>query len=583
MRFVMRKIIIILVLILNFNSLFAINYYVDKANGLDSNSGLSITTAFKTIQKAASTAQAGSTIFIKAGIYNENTIINISGTAANPIIFRNYNSDAVFLDGTGTSTLPNTAMLQINGASHLEFRNLTIRNLLCPDANGILVFTNPTIGTTNLKFINITIHDIKWTQLATTVPTTNDNAHPFLVYGSGNTQATAITNILVDGCNIYNNVTGFSENLTHSGNVDGFVVQNNLVHDNNNIGIECEGNYGASATSSLDHARNGVVKNNKCYNNTCPYSTAAGIYVDGGWDIVVEQNESYNNSYGVEVGCEENGTTKNITVKNNIFYNNRESGVYLGGYNPATTGQVLNTTIRNNSFFQNNSLNTSVGEIEISKASNCTISNNIFYVNNTKVLYNLNNVSPQTGITFNYNCYFTPNNNPNDIIIYYRAGGYTNFNSYKTTTGQDANSIYGNPSFVNSNLATLNMVLQSSSPCLNVGNPASLAQLEFDFLNNPRVVSVIDMGAYENQTILSAKTFQTESQFSIYPNPTTDIVNIVTKIDYDTVQIINSLGQKTDFLFSVSMLNLGQMSDGIYKLLFLKEGKIINYQTVIKN
>ena len=357
----MKKVIVIFVCILNFSPLFALNYYVDKANGLDTNSGLSLAAPYKTIQKAASTAQAGSTIFIKAGTYNENLIINISGTATNPIIFRNYNSDLVNIDGTGTSTANGTAMLQINGASHLEFRNLTIQNLLCQDANGILVFTNPSIGSTNLKFINIAIHDIKWTPLSTTVPTANDNAHPFLVYGSGNTQASAITNILVEGCNIYNNVTGFSENLTHSGNVDGFVVQNNLVHDNNNIGIECEGNYGASATPSLDHARNGFVRNNKCYNNTCPYSTAAGIYVDGGWDIVVEQNESYNNSYGVEIGCEENGTTRNITVKNNIFYNNRDSGVYLGGYDIATTGQVLNTIIRNNSFFQNNSLNTSFG------------------------------------------------------------------------------------------------------------------------------------------------------------------------------------------------------------------------------
>ena len=220
----MRKAIIFFFGILNFSSLFAINYYVDKANGFDTNSGLSLATAYKTIQKAASTAQAGSTIFIKAGTYNENLIINTSGTVANPIIFRNYNSDLVYIDGTGTSTANNTAMLQINGASHLEFRNLTIQNLLCQDANGILVFTDPTIGTTNLKFINITIHDIKWTQLSTTVPTTNDNAHPFLVYGSGNTQTSAITNILVDGCNIYNNITGFSENLTHSGNVDGFVI-----------------------------------------------------------------------------------------------------------------------------------------------------------------------------------------------------------------------------------------------------------------------------------------------------------------------------------------------------------------------
>ena len=579
----MKKVSYIFIFILKFNSLLAVDYYVDKSTGLDSNSGLTLLSPFKSIQKAASTAQAGSTILIKAGTYNENIILNISGTATNPIIFRNYNSDLVYIDGTGTSTLPYTAMVQINGASHLEFRNLTIQNLLCKDAYGIVVFNNPTSGTTNLKFINISIHDIKWTQLLTTVPTINDNAHPFLVYGSGSTQATAITNVLVDGCNIYNNVTGFSENLTHSGNVDGFIVRNNLVHDNSNIGIECEGNYNASPTPSLDHARNGIIKNNKCYNNNSQYSTAAGIYVDGGWDIVVEQNECYNNSYGVEVGCEENGTTKNIIVKNNIFYNNRESGVYLGGYDTATTGQVLNATIRNNTFFQNNSLNTSVGEIEISKASNCKIDNNIFYANSTKVLYNLNNVAPQSNITFDYNVYYTPNNNPTDIVIFYLAGGYTNLTSYKSTTGQDVHSLYGNPNFDNATLGTINLNVIPTSLCINAGNPAAMPQIEFDFLNNARVVNTIDVGAFENQIFLSNLEFQTTKIIDVYPNPTSGILNLSGNINYSSVFMINMLGQKYDIQPLASKLDLTNFSDGIYKLIFLKGDEILKSFSIIKN
>ena len=579
----MKKVSYIFIFILKFNSLLAVDYYVDKSTGLDSNSGLTLLSPFKSIQKAASTAQAGSTILIKAGTYNENIILNISGTATNPIIFRNYNSDLVYIDGTGTSTLPYTAMVQINGASHLEFRNLTIQNLLCKDAYGIVVFNNPTSGTTNLKFINISIHDIKWTQFPTTVPTINDNAHPFLVYGSGSTQASAITNVLVDGCNIYNNVTGFSENLTHSGNVDGFIVRNNLVHDNSNIGIECEGNYNASPTPSLDHARNGIIKNNKCYNNNSQYSTAAGIYVDGGWDIVVEQNECYNNSYGVEVGCEENGTTKNIIVKNNIFYNNRESGVYLGGYDTATTGQVLNATIRNNTFFQNNSLNTSVGEIEISKASNCKIENNVFYANSTKVLYNLNNVAPQSNITFDYNVYYTPNNNQTDIVIFYLAGGYTNLTSYKSTTGQDVHSLYGNPNFDNATLGTINLNVIPTSLCINAGNPAAMPQIEFDFLNNARVVNTIDVGAFENQIFLSNLEFQTTKIIDVYPNPTSGILNLSGNINYSSVFMINMLGQKYDIQPLANKLDLTNFSDGIYKLIFLKGDEILKSFSIIKN
>ncbi len=576
-----KKLFLLLILVSN-NSIFAINYYVDKANGLDSNSGLTLATAFKTIQKAAFTAQAGSTIFIKAGTYNENIIVNISGTAANPIVFRNLNSDLVYIDGTGTSTANGTAMLQINGASHLEFRNLTIKNLLCQDANGIVVYNDPVNGTTNLKFINITIHDIKWTTLATTIPTTNDNAHPFLVYGSGNTQAAAITNILVDGCNIYNNVTGYSENLTHSGNVDGFVVQNNLVHDNNNIGIECEGNYGVSTVSALDHARNGLIKNNKCYNNNCPYSSAAGIYVDGGWDIVVEQNECYSNTYGIEIGCEENGVTKNIIVKNNVLFNNREAGVYLGGYDLNTTGQVLNTTIRNNTLFKNNTINGFGGEIEISKAFNCRIENNIICANLTNRLYNLNNIMPIPDVVFDYNCYFTPSNNSSQIVIFNGDVGYTDFDSYKAVNS-DFHSIYANPQFVNeAQLIGLNLNLQASSPCINTGNPAVFGPIEFDFLGNPRLVNNVDIGAFEYQLTLLNSDFEISNNIKVYPNPTKGILNIESDLKLDKVYLINMLGQKINLEIKNKTIDLKDLSVGIYNIIIFNENKILKNFKVTK-
>ena len=576
----MKKMFFLLICLMNLNIIFAVNYYVDKANGLDSYSGLTLATAFKTIQKAAFTAQAGSTIFIKAGTYNENIIINISGTAANPIIFRNLNTDLVYIDGTGTSTVNGTAMLQINGASHLEFRNLIIQNLLCQDANGIVVYNDPVNGTTDLKFINITIHDIKWTQLPTTVPTTNDNAHPFLVYGSGNTQASAITNILVEGCNIYNNVTGYSENLTHSGNIDGFVVQNNLVHDNNNIGIECEGNYGTSSVSALDHARNGLVKNNKCYNNTSPYSSSAGIYVDGGWDIVVEQNECFNNTYGVEIGCEENGVTKNIMVKNNGLYNNREAGVYLGGYDLNTTGQVLNTTIRNNTFFKNNTINGFGGEIEISKAFNCRILNNIIYANATNRLYNLNNIMPIPDVIFDYNCYFTPSNNSSQLFIFNGDVGYTDFDSYKAVN-QDFNSVYANPQFVNdAQLIGLNLSLQATSPCINAGNPAVFGPIEFDFLGNPRLINNIDIGAFEFQNQLSNNSFEMNSEIKVYPNPVLDYLNIESKNEINSIEIHNEIGQlvyKNENSFPT--LYVSSLKSGVYLIkINYKNGNISNHK-----
>lgn len=74
---------------------FAINYYVSP-NGDDSNNRLSITTAFLTIEKSTYAVAQGDTVFIRNGIYSKTypesliAYLTISGTAQNPITFRNY-------------------------------------------------------------------------------------------------------------------------------------------------------------------------------------------------------------------------------------------------------------------------------------------------------------------------------------------------------------------------------------------------------------------------------------------------------------------------------------------------------------
>src|ERR1035437_584084 len=101
------------------------NYYVDALNGNDINTGTTLSTAWKTIQKACNTAIPNSVVQIKAGTYNENITVNISGTAGNFITIKNYMNDIVLIDGTGIS---GTTMLQITNKNYLSFENLTIRS-----------------------------------------------------------------------------------------------------------------------------------------------------------------------------------------------------------------------------------------------------------------------------------------------------------------------------------------------------------------------------------------------------------------------------------------------------------------------
>src|SRR6267154_1866668 len=98
----MKKIIPLFALLLQLQTALAQKaFYVDAAHGNNINNGLSPAKAWKTIQKAADSAKPGSTVYILKGVYKEKIEMHVTGTAAAPITFRNYNNDSVFVDGTG--------------------------------------------------------------------------------------------------------------------------------------------------------------------------------------------------------------------------------------------------------------------------------------------------------------------------------------------------------------------------------------------------------------------------------------------------------------------------------------------------
>src|SRR6266496_2545836 len=62
-------------------------YYVDGAQGNDQNDGLTLATAWKTIQKSFDAAVAGSTVMIKGGTYYEQLTVHVNGVAGSPVTF----------------------------------------------------------------------------------------------------------------------------------------------------------------------------------------------------------------------------------------------------------------------------------------------------------------------------------------------------------------------------------------------------------------------------------------------------------------------------------------------------------------
>jgi hypothetical protein len=103
------------------------SYYV-STSGSDSNPG-TLTQPWRTIAHAGTRLNAGDTLFIFGGIYQEHVWISKSGTQLNPILVTNYNNGEVIIDGINNTLPPQgsgTPLIAVAG-DWVTISNLTIR------------------------------------------------------------------------------------------------------------------------------------------------------------------------------------------------------------------------------------------------------------------------------------------------------------------------------------------------------------------------------------------------------------------------------------------------------------------------
>lgn len=342
---------------------------------------------YATIQAGLNAANAGDTVLVRAGTYNEAVSFPRSGSLAAGYITLLAEAGAI-LDGTGKGQLG----VYINSKNYIRVIGLEVQNF---KGAGTPIGISVRGSSSNIQILNNEVHNIE---------NTNDNAHGIAFYG---TSATAMTNILVDGNEIRNCLLGASESLVLNGNVTNFIVSNNVVHDNDNIGIDFIGFEGVGPTG-FDQARNGVCTDNTVYNITSftnpAYGgerSADGIYVDGGASITIERNTVYNCDIGIELASEHAGkNTQDITVRNNFVSGSYQANIMAGGY-ASNRGNAVNIIIVNNTTYQ-----ASQGELALQfNCSNITIKNNIFYgIAGQDYLQEWGNNN--TGIAVSNNLYF---------------------------------------------------------------------------------------------------------------------------------------------------------------------------------
>jgi Right handed beta helix region len=521
-----------LVLFLSSSLLFSVaaqaqTYYVSKS-GSDSNVG-SQAQPWLTIGHAAATATAGSTVLVGAGTYHESVTFGHSGTASAPIVFNGQGGLAIVDGTTGVPCCTTPSAVSSNGflgdntqglfnivgtsavINYVTVEGFTIQNYITSSKDEVPVGVLIAGGGAGINLLNNTVKNIQ------TTAGKDGNAYGIGVFG---TSATPLS-VTVSGNTVTGCLTGESETTTYNGNVQNFVVSNNVIYDNDNIGMDAIG-FEQVGPPGSDQAMNGDVYGNLIYNNSAKDNPGEGkqydqdgLYCDGCTNVTFERNTVYGNDLGIEAASETEGELGSyVIIRNNLIYANNANGVSVGGYAPSGTGGSSNITIVNNSLYDNDTQSQGGGEFQIQyRATGIVFENNIVYTGAEGLF--IHGYVAGSGVTANYNDYYTTSKTTKFV---FNDKTYTTFAAYRTATGQDQDSVTLNPAYltvptctstketspptpVTTCAPTPNFDLSTGSPALNSGN-AALGSADFgtvDFNGKPRLNAQgqINMGAYE--------------------------------------------------------------------------------------
>lgn len=284
----------------------------------------------ESIQAALDRAPAGSIVRIKPGIFKERIRITKDNITL-------QGEKGAILDYSGTSI--SGAAIQISDRNNVRVEGLEIRNI----RGGSTPMAIRVDGASkNVSIVNNDVHHVE----------SSSNAHAIGVFG---TKSSPIQNVVIAGNRVHDLKLGQSEAVVINGNVDGFKITDNKIYNSDNIAIDIIGGEGVGRAGT-DKARNGVIARNEISNvdsrrnPTYRSACAAGIYVDGGSDVVIEDNIVRNANYGIELASERKGwRTERITVRRNTLESNNLAGISLGGGNNSNGG-ADNITIEDNDF-----------------------------------------------------------------------------------------------------------------------------------------------------------------------------------------------------------------------------------------
>jgi Right handed beta helix region len=480
------------------------SFYV-STTGNDANPGTQ-TAPWRTVQHAADTVRAGSTVNIRGGVYQELVAIKTSGNATDGYItFRSYPGETAVLDAAHFTPAARSGVLTIQNQSYVRIEGFEIRNYRTSEHRLSPLGINVIGAGSHIELLKNNVHHIENNFEGRDAPGSGGNGFGIAVYG---TDAKApITDLIIDGNEVHHLKTGSSESLVVNGNVTNFRITHNVVHDNNNIGIDVIGFERTAPDPAVDQARDGVVSGNLVYNITSRGNPAYrndessdGIYVDGGTRILIEQNVMHDVDFGIELASEhKDRATSYITARNNLIYHCHTAGVSIGGYAPER-GHTDHSTVVNNTLYDNDTSGTGSGEFQMQwNMADNIFANNIVYAGSrclftvTKSLVD----KKQPPAVIDHNLYYCASGAKASTWAGASAT-VTGFDKYLESTGNDRHSRFLDPRLVDA--AAHDFHLQSDSPAIAAGTTDGVPVGELDLEGSPRVKSGnIDVGCYQRK------------------------------------------------------------------------------------
>ena len=335
---------------------------------------------------AAAEAKPGSLIIVHEGEYGPIELgAKASGTEGSPTTIRAAEGENVIIrgeDGTAISIVNAAHIalegLEVEGGTHGIYYEST------REAKGAL---------SDIRISGCTVHGIRGT-------------HGICVYARND--LAPVQDLTIEACEVYDCECGSSESVVINGNVDGFAIENNLIHDNNNIGIDMIGFEGTAKHPDedgdanpyeFDMVRNGICAGNVIWNISAEgndayledgeYDLCAdGIYVDGGQSIEICNNFVFNCDIGLEVGTEHSPDdnelfhVSGIHVHDNVIADcTGWAGIGFGGYEP-DLGFTEDCTFERNTLVDNGA------QFGVQRSRNNSVTANLIVGGETAIEFN---------------------------------------------------------------------------------------------------------------------------------------------------------------------------------------------------